>query len=71
MRRTKIIRHKWNKKIRERGLVEEVCEKCGCIRYWDFDYDRKMYRWGTNITYRAPSCIVSINNQRPYNPIPK
>ena len=57
-------RHSWTKL----GNFSHVCSKCGCKRYWDFDYDSVMYSWGTKLTYNAPKCIMSINGDTPYNP---
>lgn len=62
----KKIRHKWKQLYCERARTHK-CEKCGCVKYWDFDYNCVMYKWGTNITYRAPSCIIM--NGVPYNPL--
>jgi hypothetical protein len=62
----KIIKHKWKKYINGYTIGNQ-CEKCGCLRYWDFDYNQQMYRWGTHLTYRAPSCIIM--NGKPYNKI--
>lgn len=62
----KIIRHKW-KKIGTNNKSKSQCQKCGCVKYYDFDYQSWMYQWETKITYRAPSCIIM--NGKPYNSI--
>ena len=60
----KIIRHKWimgDKSIGDRPyhlLMETKCEKCGCIKRYDFSYGCIMYKWGIHIDYRAPSCVL-------------
>jgi hypothetical protein len=65
---SKLLRHKW-KEITLLSLIrnKQQCQKCGTIRYWDFDYNCVMYRWGTHITYKAPDCILATD--KPYNPI--
>jgi len=63
----KLLRHKWKKVISPTGLIKYICQKCGCVKYYDFDFDCTMYKWGTNITYRPPECIAM--NGKPYNKI--
>ncbi len=64
----KIIKHKWklfpygNNKYQ----VIHQCEHCGCKKYWDFDYNCIMYKYGTKVAYRAPSCIIPLTGV-PYN----
>ena len=61
----KLLRHRW----RKLGVRPDhfACEKCGCERYWDFDFGRMMYRAGVKTLYRAPDCIAWMNGQKPYN----
>jgi len=63
----KIIRHKWEAKSTIAGATTIwKCIHCGCIRYWDFDYNHVMYSYGTKIAYRAPDCIIPLTGV-PYN----
>ncbi len=56
----KLIRHKWKvlKNDNKPFIVDTQCEKCGTICYWDFDYSCIMYKWGTHVTYKPPSCLL-------------
>jgi hypothetical protein len=62
----KLLRHNWGHG--RSWPYRHVCIKCGCVKYFDFDYQRIMYQWGTKTTYRPPDCIAVINGQKPYNP---
>jgi len=61
----KLLRHSW-KEVPGKYFPFQ-CEKCGCVRYWDWDYNHRMYSWGNNITYKAPEC--KLYTEKPYNPI--
>lgn len=54
----KLLRHKWRNASENSYDKFFVCERCGCVRYWDFTYDHAMYKWGTHITYTAPPCLL-------------
>lgn len=66
MEMKKLIRHKWNQTDSAHPFTK-TCSVCGCVKYWDFDYNCIMYQWGTHVTYRAPTCIIM--NGVPYNPV--
>jgi hypothetical protein len=59
--------HKWKKSEQLNRPYDAKCEKCGCVRYWDFSFARIMYLWGTHITNHAPRCIMTMNGEKPYN----
>ena len=62
----KLLHHSW--KGIDANPHNKACKKCGCVKYWDFGFQRIMYQWGGHITYKAPDCIAIMNGQKPYNP---
>ena len=55
----KLIRHKW-RKLYPNNVYDSwfICDTCGCQKHYDFNYQNVMYRWGTHVTYRPPSCLL-------------
>jgi hypothetical protein len=54
----KLLKHKW--RLASENSYNKIyeCERCGCRKRFDFDYDCIMYFWGTHVTYKAPDCLL-------------
>lgn len=53
--RKRVLRHKWKPYSQSRNCTD-VCEKCGCVREFDFDSQRYIYSTIKGITHIRPEC---------------
>lgn len=54
---TKRIRHKWERVGNSKTV--QVCNKCGCVKTWDFHYGRFVYSTKKGETFILPHCVIS------------
>ena len=53
----KLIKHKW--KDNDTVARGKQCERCLCLKYYDYAFVRMMYMDRFGIThYRAPECVL-------------
>lgn len=54
--RKRVLKHKW-KPFSPRKVMS-ICEKCGCIKEWDFHFSRYVYYFPNSkgITFIRPEC---------------
>lgn len=50
--RKRVLKHKWKKT----SPMKDICEKCGCVRYFDYISQRNIYSTIKGITHIRPEC---------------
>ena len=50
------IHHVW-KKTTDPHI--KMCERCGCIKYWDADFGRIVYQYLGKLLFKSPMCDIT------------
>jgi hypothetical protein len=58
----KLIRHKW---VQHGKFATYHCERCNCIRHWDFTTGKEMFVFNEKTSPVRPKC--KLLNSKPYN----